>query len=157
MSGTDPFLSKGIFPGPNIRVTHAAINEPRSECSISVDPARPDRLLGASKTFYDPTNYLFNLGVVFSDDGGATWQDVPPLARPANHEIFTDPSTVFDTTGAAWVMGDPGFETAQHPDLFQSLQCSSHGQSSTDDIMTTHMDYLRQHALGSSTAYPGAA
>jgi hypothetical protein len=139
MDITDILLEKGIFPGSNIRVTHAAQNEPRSECSISVDPHNPNRLVGASKRFYDPANYLFSIGPVFSNDGGLTWYDAPALGRPPDHEIYTDPSTVFDPSGAVWIMGDPGFLTADHQDLFESMQCLFNGQSPDDDIMTTHM------------------
>jgi hypothetical protein len=128
------FTQTGIFPGKNVRVTNAAANEPRSESAIVVDPANPDRLLGASKRFSQPHNYVFSLGAVFSSDGGGTWQDLPVFQPPANHDIYTDPSTAFDTSGAAWVMGDPGY----HPDAFPQYQ-QTMGCQAVTDIHTTHM------------------
>jgi hypothetical protein len=131
---TDLFLTQGIFPGPNVRVTQAATNEARSESAIVVDPKNPDRLLGISKHFIDPTKYVFSISPVFSTDGGTTWQDFPFFAAPQNHDIYTDPSVTFDTSGAAWAMGDPGFFSAKHPNLVQSLGCGGVG-----DIETTQM------------------
>jgi hypothetical protein len=128
------FTQKGLFPGSNVLVTQAAPNEPRSESAIVVDPSNPDRLLGASKRFLQPHNYVFSLGAVFSDDGGATWKDLPTFATPANHDVYTDPSATFDTAGDAWVMGDPGFHQAGSQQFADSLGC--HG---VEDIQTTHM------------------
>jgi hypothetical protein len=128
----EAFVSKGIFPGPNVRVT--ADSHAHSESALVVDPKNADRLLGASKRFTDPQHYVFSLAPVVSTDGGSTWPTLPPFSLPANHDIYTDPSTTFDTSGAAWVMGDPGFFSAQHQSLYQSLGCSD-GQ----DIQTTHM------------------
>ncbi len=66
------FTQQGIFPGANVRVTQAAANEARSESAIAVDPKNSDRLLGISKHFIDPKNYVFSIGPVFSNDGGDT-------------------------------------------------------------------------------------
>ncbi len=129
---TDLFLRKGIFPGGNIRVT--ADGHAHSESAIVVDPKNPDRLLGASKRFTDPQHYVFSLVPVFSSDGGSSWPSLPPFPMPANHDIYTDPSATFDTSGGAWVMGDPGFFHLQHPQFYQSLGCTA-----TGDILTTHM------------------
>jgi hypothetical protein len=126
------FLKKGIFPGGNVRVT--ADGHAHSESALVVDPKNPDRLLGASKRFTDPEHYVFSLAPVVSTDGGGTWPSLPPFPTPPNHEIYTDPSATFHTSGAAWVMGDPGFLQAQHAQLYQSLGCSA-----TGDILTTHM------------------
>ena len=128
----DLFLRKGIFPGPNIRVT--ADSHAHSESALVVDPKNPDRLLGASKRFTDPQHYVFSLAPVFSNDGGSTWPSLPAFPMPPNHDIYTDPSATFHTSGAAWVMGDPGFFQAQHSQLYQSLGCTA-----TGDILTTHM------------------
>jgi hypothetical protein len=136
----DPFLTTGIFPRFNIRVTQAAMNEPRSESALVVDPRHPNRLLGVSKRFSDAHKYLFGLGAVFSNDGGDTWQDLPQFPTPINHSIYTDPSATFHTTGAAWVMGDPGFPKMHEPDapdMFEILECAKHGQKS--DVLTTQM------------------
>jgi hypothetical protein len=130
----DLLVMKGLFKGPNVQVTHTNATEARSECSIAVDPARPHRLLGASKRFTNLHTYHFSLGPVFSDDGGATWQDLPPLPIPQGQDIYTDPSCTFHTSGSAWVMGDPGFHVAENQPLYQTLHCTD-----TDDIMTTQM------------------
>jgi hypothetical protein len=128
----DIFTKKGIFPGANVRVT--ADGHAHSESALVVDPKNPGRLLGASKRFTDPQHYVFSLVPVFSTDGGATWPAHAPFPMPSEHDVYTDPSATFDTSGAAWVMGDPGFFHAQHPQLYQSLGCSA-----TGDILTTHM------------------
>lgn len=128
----DFLVSKGIFPGDNIRVTADA--HAHSESALVVDPRNPERLLGASKRFTDPQHYIFSLAPVFSNDGGSTWPSLPAFPMPPNHDIYTDPSATFHTSGAAWVMGDPGFFHAQHAGLYQSLGCTA-----TGDILTTHM------------------
>jgi len=130
------FTRVGIFPGDNIQVTHTKPNEPRSECSIVVDPTNPQRLLGASKHFTDPQKYVFSLGVVFSEDGGITWTDHAAFAPPANHDIYTDPSVAFDTKGNWWVNGDPGFFYGQHQTFATSIGCTS---GTPLEIDTTHM------------------
>jgi hypothetical protein len=139
-------ITTGIFPRFNIRVTAAAMNEPRSESALVVDPRNPNRLLGASKHFYDPQKYIFSLSAVFSEDGGDTWEDLPAFPIPVNHIIYTDPSATFGTPSApgmaspAWVMGDPGFSKfpiIDGPNLFELFECAAHGQ--TDDILTSQM------------------
>jgi hypothetical protein len=131
------FTQVGIFVGENVQVTHAQPNEPRSESSIVVDPRHPGRLLGASKHFTDPSKYLFTLSAVFSDNGGMTWSDLPTLPLQPEHDVYTDPSVAFGTDGHAWVMGDPGFFAANHPNLKQTLGCT--GASDAEDIRTTQM------------------
>src|SRR5262249_29043324 len=140
-------VSTGIFPRFNIKVTDAAMNEPRSESSIVVDPRNPNRLLGVSKRFFDPHKYIFSLGAVFSDDGGDTWNDLPAFPIPVNHIIYTDPSATFGTPSGpgmaspAWVMGDPGFsrfKIVDGPDLFELFECAKHGQGG-QDILTSQM------------------
>jgi hypothetical protein len=131
----DLLVMKGLFKGPNVQVTHANATEARSESSIAVDPARPNRLIGASKRFSNPHTYHFSLGPVFSDDAGSTWQDLPPLPMPQGQDIYTDPSVTFHTSGSAWVMGDPGFHVAENKSLYQTLSCTDKSQ----DIMTTQM------------------
>jgi len=128
----DFLVIKGIFRGVNIRVT--ADGHAHSESAIVVDPQNSNRLLGASKRFTDPHHYVFSLAPVFSNDGGSTWPSLPTFPKPPNHDIYTDPSATFHTSGAAWVMGDPGFYVDQHPNLYENLGCTS-----SDDIMTTHM------------------
>jgi hypothetical protein len=141
------FLKTGIFPRFNTRVTSAAMNEPRSESSLVVDPRNPNRLLGVSKHFYDPQKYIFSIGAVFSQDGGDTWEDLPAFPIPVNHIIYTDPSATFGTPTApgtaspAWVMGDPGFsrfKIVDGPDLFEFFECAKHGQGN-QDILTSQM------------------
>jgi hypothetical protein len=128
----DLFTIQGIFPGRNIQVTNALPNEPRAESSIVVDPRNPNRLFGASKRFYDPHTYHFYLGPVFSNDGGETWQDLPFLTPPFPHDCYTDPSTTFHPSGAAWIMGDPGYHAPQ-PDIV--FPCPN----DNSDIVTTQM------------------
>jgi hypothetical protein len=130
------FVQQGIFPGENVRVTQAAANAARSESALAVDPNNPSRILGISKHFIDPHNYVFSISPVFSIDGGATWKDLPSFAAPNKHDIYTDPSATFHTSGAAWCMGDPGFHVQQQPQLFQSLSCPP---NDTQDIQTTQM------------------
>jgi hypothetical protein len=153
---------KGIFPGYNVGVTNALPNEPRSECSIAVDPLHPNRLIGASKRFSNPHEYRFSIGPVFSDDGGDTWQDLPALPIPLDHVIFTDPSVTFDASGTAWVMGDPAFVKElgpDLPDLYGILQCEASAQKglvqTNADLFTTQMlAYKRANKDGTWSAHP---
>lgn len=154
MAMVSPFTQVGIFPGDNVQVTHTKANEPRSECSIAVDPRHPNRLLGASKHFTDPAKYVFSLGAVFSDDWGATWQDLKAFSPPADHDIYTDPSAAFDAQGNCWVMGDPGFFRAQHPQLFQTLNCPAGGGDPDGDIRTTQMLAFKSTDSGAHWSAP---
>jgi hypothetical protein len=137
MNPMSMFTEVGIFVGNNVQVTAAKAEEPRSESSIVADPRNPSRLLGASKHFTDPAKYHFTLGAVFSDDGGVTWKDLPAFPLQPHHDVYTDPSTAFDTKGHAWVMGDPGFFPSLHSQLNSTLGCSGTFDSGT--INTTQM------------------
>ncbi|HEV8323548.1 MAG TPA: sialidase family protein [Myxococcota bacterium] len=137
MGNVDPFLVTGLFPGSNVQVTHATAKQPRSESAIVVDPHNANRLLGISKRFTDPQKYRFTLGPVVSTNGGSTWTDLPKLPLVTEQDVYTDPSAAFHTSGEAMVMGDPGFYQADHPSLYSSLQCASHGQNY--DLLSTQM------------------
>jgi len=155
MGVTSLFTQVGIFPGDNIQVTHAAPKQPRSECAITVDPARPYRLLGVSKHFTDPDKYIFSLGAVYSDDGGVTWADLTAFPKQPNHDIYTDPSGAFDTKGHMWVMGDPGFFPALHPGESATLGCSdAGGDPDAGDINTTQMLCFHSENNGATWSSP---
>lgn len=69
-----------------------------SEVMLSIDPTDPNHLLGASKFFYIPTNYLFYTGVFESFDGGLNWSQVQPNGVE-DYTLTSDPVTTFDDEG----------------------------------------------------------
>src|SRR5215471_16388168 len=147
----DLFVRRGLFFGTNVRVTQALPNEPRSESSIVVDPRNPNRLLGVSKRFTVPHEYRFSLGAVFSLDGGATWNDLPAFPLAEGYDVYSDPSATFDTTGGAWVMGDPGFFPS--PDHPGPVDCSGGGMD-PEDLRSTHMLAFKSANNGASWGSP---
>src|SRR5256885_6749874 len=45
----------------------------KSESDLAVDPTNPNHLVGLSKVFWSPHDYLFDLEWFDSEDGGRTW------------------------------------------------------------------------------------
>ena len=46
----------------------------KSESDLAVDPTNPDHIVGMSKAFFSPKDYLFELVWYDSTDGGQTWK-----------------------------------------------------------------------------------
>ncbi len=69
-----------------------------SEVMVSIDPTDPNHLLGCSKFFYQPENYLFYTGVFESYDGGYTWSELQPPGVE-QYSLTSDPVTTFDDQG----------------------------------------------------------
>lgn len=103
----DIFTKKGIFPNPQVRVTHSGIKQDRSESSIAVDPNNSSRLVGVSKRFIEPTQYTFTLAGVWSDDGGYSWHDSSELQLLQGWEGLTDPAVAFDDFGNVYLLAEP--------------------------------------------------
>ena len=92
-----------IEVGPNVQVTNDGPANSRSESSLAIDPSNPQRLLGASKKFTDPTTYSFTVAGTISEDGGATWHDLPALEIPNGGTELTDPWVAFDGQGGGYI------------------------------------------------------
>ena len=51
----------------------SATSNDKSESDLQVDPTNPNHLVGLSKVFWSPHDYLFDLEWYESEDGGKTW------------------------------------------------------------------------------------
>ena len=84
---------------PNV-CTHrwSSTGNDKSESDLAVDPLNPDHLVGLSKVFWSPHDYLFNLEWYDSEDGGRTWTN-GLLPGYEGWAATTDPTLAFDAEG----------------------------------------------------------
>jgi hypothetical protein len=75
----------------------------KSESDLAVDPTDPNHLVGMSKAFFSPQDYLFELVWYDSTDGGQTWQSG---ILPGYEEWMdtTDPVVAFDSQGNLYAL-----------------------------------------------------
>ena len=81
---------------------NAAGND-KSESDLAVDPTNPNHLVGLSKVFWSPKDYLFDLEWYDSEDGGKTWTTgvLPGYDQWAD---ATDPTLAFDSQGNLYTL-----------------------------------------------------
>jgi hypothetical protein len=96
----------GLFPRGNRRATYSTPSESRSESCVVINPLNPMNLVGASKKFINPSIYHFKLGVIYSFDGGITWQEAQ-LPMQGDWDGMTDPALAFDDFGNVFLVGEP--------------------------------------------------
>ncbi|OUL68249.1 sialidase family protein [Paraburkholderia hospita] len=103
-----PFLiiQNGLFPSGNVQATVSTSLQARSESVIAINPKNPKNMIGASKKFIDPSIYLFRLGVIYTQDGGASWFESELPLQP-EWDAMTDPTVAFDSFGNAFLVGEP--------------------------------------------------
>lgn len=97
----------------NIQVSHStSTNNARSESSVVANPNNPNQLVGGSKKFTDPNNYLFTLIAYHSSDAGHTWAESAALPLLAGWSGISDPALAWDDQNncylAALPYGPPG-------------------------------------------------
>ena len=63
-------------------------------------------MVGASKKFFDPDNYKFILGPIYTFDGGQTWHE-STLPMHADWNGMSDPTVAFDSFSHAFLVGEP--------------------------------------------------
>lgn len=99
-------VQPGLFPTANQQATFSTASQSRSESCIAINPRNPRNMVGASKKFIDPRVYLFQLGVIYTLDGGYSWQEA---ALPMRHgwDGMTDPTVAFDDFGNCFLVGEP--------------------------------------------------
>ncbi len=75
----------------------------KSESDLAVDPTDPEHIVGMSKFFFSPEDYLFRLGWYDSTDGGRTWTSG---LLPGYDEWMdtTDPTVAFDSDGNLYAL-----------------------------------------------------
>ncbi len=99
-------IQRGLFQGPDIRVTHSQSNESRSESVVAINPTNSSNIIAASKKFIDPAKYHFTVAVVYTSNSGSTWIE-PELPKPDNWAGMTDPVLAFDHMGRAFLVVEP--------------------------------------------------
>jgi len=89
---------------PAVKVSHATdITNGRSESHITSDPSDPRHLVGSSKFFTNPDEYLFHVGTYVSFDAGKSWTAEQVVPGLDNWTITSDPSAAIDDQGRAFV------------------------------------------------------
>jgi hypothetical protein len=75
----------------------------KSESDLQADPTNPNHLVGLSKVFWSPHDYLFDLEWFESEDGGKTWSsgELPGYDQWAD---ATDPTLAFDSEGNLYAL-----------------------------------------------------
>lgn len=75
----------------------------KSESDLAVDPTNPNHIVGMSKFFFSPKDYLFELGWYVSWDGGKTWKSglLPGYEQWMD---TTDPTIAFDSKGDLYAL-----------------------------------------------------
>lgn len=75
----------------------------KSESDLAVDPTNPNHIVGMSKFFFSPKDYLFRLGWYDSTDGGKTWTS-GLLPGYDGWMDTTDPTIAFDSAGNLYTL-----------------------------------------------------
>jgi hypothetical protein len=75
----------------------------RSESDIAVDPTNPNHIVGMSKAFFSPKDYLFRLVWYDSTDGGKHWKS-GILPGYEGWMDTTDPTVAFDSKGNLYAL-----------------------------------------------------
>ena len=75
----------------------------RSESDIAVDPTNPNHIVGMSKAFFSPKDYLFRLVWYDSTDGGKHWKS-GILPGYESWMDTTDPTVAFDSQGNLYAL-----------------------------------------------------
>lgn len=99
-------VQNGLFPTGNKQATFSTPLQSRSESCIVINPKNPKNMIGASKKFIDPAIYLFKLGVIYTFDGGDSWNE-SELPMKQGWDSMTDPALAFDNFGNAFLVGEP--------------------------------------------------
>ena len=101
-----------IGPRCNRRVTcDSNPNNDRSESAIAADPNNPYHLVGSSKKFTNPHNYIFSLAAYASLDGGQSWVEGVDAATNGPLQLLSgwggtsDPAVAWDDAGKAYLIG----------------------------------------------------
>ncbi len=81
----------------------SAFANDKSESDLAVDPTNPNHIVGMSKAFFSPKDYLFELVWYDSTDGGQTWKSG---ILPGYDEWMdtTDPVVAFDSQGNLYAL-----------------------------------------------------
>jgi len=81
----------------------SAFANDKSESDLAVDPTNPNHIVGMSKAFFSPKDYLFELVWYDSTDGGRTWTSG---ILPGYDEWMdtTDPVVAFDSQGNLYAL-----------------------------------------------------
>jgi hypothetical protein len=95
-----------LGPAANVRVTHSAPDNARSESCVVVNPNDVRNLICASKKFFEPTLYHGTISTSYSTDGGTTWTESEP-ALEGDWDGMTDPDLTFDAAGNAYLIVEP--------------------------------------------------
>jgi BNR repeat-like domain len=75
----------------------------KSESDLAVDPTDPNHIVGMSKAFFSPKDYLFELVWYDSHDGGKTWKS-GILPGYESWMDTTDPTIAFDSRGNLYAL-----------------------------------------------------
>src|SRR5438105_460794 len=75
----------------------------KSESDLAVDPTNPNHIVGMSKAFFSPKDYLFKLVWYDSLDGGKTWKSGILPGYDAWMDT-TDPTVAFDSHGNLYAL-----------------------------------------------------
>ena len=75
----------------------------KSESDLAVDPTNPNHIVGMSKAFFSPKDYLFELVWYDSTDGGQTWTS-GILPGYDDWMDTTDPVVAFDAEGNLYAL-----------------------------------------------------
>src|SRR5713226_8449459 len=74
-----------------------------SESDLAVDPTNPNHIVGMSKAFFSPKDYLFRLVWYDSTDGGKNWKS-GILPGYEGWMDTTDPTVAFDSQGNLYAL-----------------------------------------------------
>src|SRR5712691_10356297 len=89
---------------PNVCVSRwSTLANDKSESDIAVDPTNSSHIVGMSKAFFSPRDYLFRLVWYDSRDGGQTWKS-GVLPGYAEWMDTTDPVVAFDSEGNLYAL-----------------------------------------------------
>ncbi|HEX4964787.1 MAG TPA: sialidase family protein [Thermoanaerobaculia bacterium] len=95
-----------LGPRANRRVSCSTLPNDRSESVLVANPANPYHMVGASKRFTDPANYVFDLATYATFDGGLSWSEARPKPQDG-WGLLSDPVIAWDDAGNVYLVSLP--------------------------------------------------
>ncbi len=126
----------------------------KSESDLAVDPTNPKHIVGMSKFFFSPQDYLFRLGWYDSIDGGKSWTSgLLPGYDEAGWMDTTDPTIAFDSQGNLYALVLP-FNFVIEPSGDHNWDVGHVNPAGLNDGIFLSRSLISDHAVGQAWRAP---
>ncbi|MBS1716960.1 MAG: hypothetical protein JSS72_04425 [Armatimonadetes bacterium] len=116
-------VTYGGFTARQVNVTpdqHDTVGDAAQEPAIAVNPKNPAQMAIGFIQFDSVTNAFRQAGNAWTNDGGQTWQNMPPLTDSGKPQYRTDPDLATDSNGQFFYLDFHLFNAGQ-TELFNAV------------------------------------